>query len=270
MKQIIWDVCIIRFTSTDTLVQDPRLTENLKYSVLSFVMQAEHVWHLSLCPVIRFDHLKIQTIAVYWTKQYLGEIQGAGPCLWFIWHCSLLQHSQGRRRKEDQQALWPLKLQLNQGNNPCPCTEETQNQISSLREAWRGSRTATTGGRGRARDNYPVPIPGWAVRSRKRFQPSVRRAPVDPSAPMLGYCSPWYGTKQSQATGIPVTQFGQWQGDWEEDRNSQLLDMTSIKWEGKILFQGRPNTEKGVHHCKQKTFTKTVPKGNLVQKAPMA
>lgn len=60
MKQI--EMCVIRFISTGTVVQDRRLTENFKYSVLSFVMQAEHVWHVPLCSIIQFEDPKIQTI----------------------------------------------------------------------------------------------------------------------------------------------------------------------------------------------------------------
>lgn len=41
MKQI--EMCAISLISTGTVVQDQRLAENFKYSVLSFVMQEEHV-----------------------------------------------------------------------------------------------------------------------------------------------------------------------------------------------------------------------------------
>lgn len=48
------------------------------------------------------------------------------------------EHPQARRRKAEQQALWPFQLQLNHchtcATNSCPYTEEIQDQISLLSE----------------------------------------------------------------------------------------------------------------------------------------
>lgn len=101
-------------------------------------------------------------------------LQCVGPWLLIVGHCSLLDSTlRGRGRKAEQQesraAGTVAKLQLNQrttcARSSRPWTEqEIQDQFSLCSEWWRGGRTLTTRGRGRARDDHPVPTLRWAVR----------------------------------------------------------------------------------------------------------
>lgn len=92
-------------------------------------------------------------------------MQHAGPWLLFIRHCSILDSTLRRRRKRktDQKALklcsWTRETTCAGSSHPYT-EEKIQDQISLHSEGWRGSRALTTNGRGRARDNHLIPVPG--------------------------------------------------------------------------------------------------------------